>query len=233
MAAASRMAAELKLAHQRVGQHAVGGGAGDRAHRVHRQVAPQLVPDVAPHVGRVRHIEAGMLQQVGHLLHARAAAAAALRRRSGPAPCGAAPGPGSVVAVLACTTQPTTRSVAMAAADARRRDRRCATARRRAPPRPGRTTTARRSSPAAPACAAPSSGAMPPRHGVERRALDRDHHQVLRPERGRIVAGRGRRLQQRPALLQPPAVRAQRLQRGATRQCADTAPGRPRPAACR
>jgi hypothetical protein len=171
-----------------VGQDAVDGGAGDRAHRVHRQVAPQLVPDVLAHVVGVRELEAGVGQQVGHRLRARAAATARFADDQ-PWPRWCCTSPGSGLAVLACTTQPITCDAGSAAAITP----------------PGSTLCSGRVAQHGHALA------EPPGHAVHRRqqqglradqrrqrrrqrgqcrALDGDHHQVLHTQVGGAVRSR-------------------------------------------
>ncbi len=100
---------------QRVVEHAVDGRAGQRRHRVHGHVAPQLVPDVALDARR----------RPRRRSRRRRAAPTSVRTRSDSPPRGSPMirrlptalrvSPGSVAVHAACTTQPTTWRAGIAA----------------------------------------------------------------------------------------------------------------------
>jgi hypothetical protein len=205
----------IEGAHQRVGEHAVTRGAGDRRDRIHRHVAPELVPDVVADVGGVRRVEARVREEIDDFLRALAAPAprladdealprrvlheAGLRRRGAGMHDAAdhpVEGDGRRDGTIRIDARESARESVEALAE------------------PPRNAVHRRHH--------PRSRAEERRDGRgdlrERGSLHGDDHQVLGAEIGRAVARAGARLQGAAGPRHAPAVAAQRLERRAARE---------------
>jgi len=210
-----------EIEHQRIGLHAVYRRAGDRRNRIDRHVAPELVPDVVADIRRYRYVEAGIAQQgakpAGPFCHL-----SGRFSQNQPLPhlvLHKTRFAGERARMHDATNHMRERDVLRnAAAGVDTLQRLFAQARQalREPPRHavhGRQDDRLR--------AQQRRDAL--RHRAQRRPLDRDDDDVLHAQYFRPVGSVCCRLQKLAALLQPPAVRAQRLQGGAARQRTDLA----------